>query len=296
MYHNLTTLWIELLNQGLSEDGNPWDWTTLGTRKASNPQIEAKLIAKSSGVWAAQTLVETLGKVYSDVNARSRVLDGAKFKDGETVAELHGRADSLLALERPFLNLAAYVSGIATQTQQYVEVVQNAFVQNASKLKNNLEPVPRVTLTRKTLPGYRDLAIHGVRLGGGHPHRVNLASGVLIKENHIATAGGIREAIFGVRGVAPHGLKIEIEVQNQAELETALQAGVDGVLLDNFQPLAVALAVRYSKEKFPGVYIEVSGGLTLDTIGSYSIPGVNILSVGSLTHSVKSVDLSFLIL
>lgn len=282
MYHNLSSLWIELLRKGLAEDGQPWDWTTLGI---SSGTTEAHLLAKSDGVWAAETLTQSLKEVFSSVQAQSLVRDGAQFKKGDQVVRFKGPASSLLALERPFLNLAAYVSGISSATSQMVAAVKQACPDNT----------PRVTLTRKTLPGYRDLAIHGVRVGGGHPHRVSLSGGVLIKENHIAAAGGVALAIDAARAVAPHGLKIEIEVRNREELDQALTAQADGVLLDNFTSQQVQQAVAVIQEQARAFVVEVSGGLTLETIATYAIPGVHVLSVGSLTHSVQCVDLSFLI-
>ncbi len=282
MYHTLSSLWIELLRKGLAEDGHPWDWTTLGIVHGS---IQAHVLAKSDGVWAAETLTQSLDSVFPGVQAQSLVKDGVRFKKGDVLVQLKGSTDSLLALERPFLNLAAYVSGIATATEQMVQVVKKACPART----------PRVTLTRKTLPGYRDLAIHGVRCGGGHPHRVSLSGGVLIKENHIAAAGGIAKAVAAARGVAPHGLKVEIEVRNQSELEHALAASAEVIMLDNFSPNQVRDAVKFVSAHPRRLLLEVSGGLSLNTIGEYAIAGVDVLSVGSLTHSVQCVDLSFLV-
>jgi nicotinate-nucleotide pyrophosphorylase (carboxylating) len=213
------------------------------------------------------------------------VEDGEELKPGETVMTLRGPARVLLALERPMLNLASYVSGIATRTEGLVWLVKKACPKRT----------PRVTSTRKTLPGYRDLATYGVLAGGGHAHRLSLSGGVLIKENHIAAAGGIARAIEGAREVAPHGLKIECEVRNLGELSRALTAGADGVLLDNFKVKEVKDALKLIAGRPKAPVIEVSGGLNEDNIASYAIPGVDVLSVGSLTHSVTAVDLSLLV-
>ncbi len=285
MYHTLAGLWIEHLRKGLIEDGQPWDWTTLGILSSQGTQMEAYVLAKSDGTWAAETLTQCLPDVFPGVEAQSLVHDSDKFKKGDKVVRLRGAMSSLLALERPFLNLSAYVSGIATTTQQIVEQVKQYCPSQT----------PRVSLTRKTLPGYRDLSIHGVRTGGGYPHRVSLSGGILIKENHIEAAGGIEKAVAAARSVAPHGLKIEVEVRNFPELSQALGTQVDGVLLDNFSPQQVRDALGFIRARVQIPWVEVSGGLSLKTIAQYAIPGVDVLSVGALTHSVQCVDLSFLI-
>ena len=152
-----------------------------------------------------------------------------------------------------------------------------------------------MTATRKTLPGYRDLAVHAVICGGGYSHRVSLAGGVLIKENHIASAGGVAEAIRGVQSVAPHGLKCEVEVRSMDELKQAVAAGAEGVLLDNFTPAQIRDGIKFVRGSGKSVFIEASGGLNESNISDYVIDGVNILSSGSLTHSVQAIDLSLLI-
>ncbi len=284
MYHTLSSLWIELLRKGLAEDGQPWDWTSLGL-KSPRGHSEAHVLAKSDGVWAAQTLTECLPEVFSRVQVESFLSDGSTFKKGESLVRFKGPIGTLLALERPFLNLAAYVSGIASMTQAMVNQVKRA----------GLDRPPRVTLTRKTLPGYRDIAVHGVRVGGGFPHRVSLSGGVLIKENHVAAAGNIEAAVRAARSAAPHGLKIELEVRDRGELDQAILSRVDGVLLDNFSSEQVREAVEVIRAQGNGMFIEVSGGITLKTIADYAISGVDVLSVGALTHSASSVDLSFLV-
>jgi nicotinate-nucleotide pyrophosphorylase (carboxylating) len=216
---------------------------------------------------------------------KAQLEDGRSFKPGDVLVALKGPARTLLALERPFLNLASYVSGIATRTQGLVKLVHSECPKRP----------PRVTSTRKTLPGYRDIAVYGVIAGGGHAHRTSLSGGVLIKENHVAAAGGIARAIEGVREVAPHGLKIETEVRDLKELSQALSAGAEGVLLDNFTPQLVKEALRLIDKQPSRPVVEVSGGLSEENIASYAIEGVDVLSVGSLTHSVTAVDLSLLV-
>jgi nicotinate-nucleotide pyrophosphorylase (carboxylating) len=285
MYHEPFNLWKDLLWAGLNEDGCPWDWTSLGIVQKNAKMIKAKVVAKSAGIWAAKSLVETVEKTFPSIQARSRFEDGADLMEGDIVVDFQGPMVELLALERTFLNLAAYTSGIATATHHLVDLAKKACPRNS----------PRICLTRKTLPGYRNIAIHGVRVGGGFSHRVGLAGGILIKENHIASAGGLFAAVENVKMAAPHGLKIEVEVRHISELEEAISAGADGLLLDNFEPNEVRKAVELLSKRTPKIFVEVSGGLSSSNISQYAVEGVDILSVGALTHSVKAMDLSFLV-
>jgi len=294
-YHDTPTLWKNLLTQGLTDDGWPWDWTSLGIHSwqgRPGPKVHAQITAKAGGVWAAEGLVSALPLVAKELGgtiavsrAKGALKNGQIFTPGTVVCEWKGGAREILALERPFLNLASYTSGIATQTRRLVEIVTKACPKRT----------PRVTATRKTLPGYRDLAIHGVLAGGGHSHRVSLSGGVLIKENHIASAGGIGNAITSVRALAPHLLKIEIEVRTLAELKQALRYQADVVMLDNFNPAQIRAALKIINAAETRPVLEVSGGLNESNIAEFAIEGVDILSIGSLTHSVRAVDLSLLI-
>jgi nicotinate-nucleotide pyrophosphorylase (carboxylating) len=287
-----------LIKAGLEDDGWPWDWTTMGSVQDPLKKVRAQLIAKAPGVWAGSALLHSLNSVAKELaetssghfQAKAQVKDGATVKPGQRVAEWTGSASLVLALERTFLNLASYAGGIATATNEMVSIVKKACPKNT----------PRVVSTRKTLPGYRDLAVHAIQVGGGHAHRVSLSGGVLIKENHIAASGSIAKAIAGARSVAPHGLKIEVEVTNLQELDQALAARADVIMLDNFSVEDVKRAVKVVDGIFaPGSpgrpLLEVSGGLTQANIGKYSVKGVDILSVGSLSHSPKALDLSLLV-
>lgn len=292
-YHGHLGLWKELLQEGLREDGWQWDWTTLGTVGAvrGNKPLKARVIAKSAGIWAAASLVPALNAVAADLGAASVLArttydDGKGFRPGDVMSEWSGPARLVLALERPFLNLASYVSGIATQTDRLVRIVRKQCPKNT----------PRVTSTRKTLPGYRDVCNLGIQAGGGFSHRVSLSGGVLIKENHIAASGSIGRAIDGARAVAPHGLKIEVEVRSLKELEQALAACADVIMLDNFTPAQVRTALKQAEGAAVFPVIEVSGGLNESNIAEYALPGIAILSVGSLTHSVQASDFSLLAL
>ena len=294
-YHGSTSVWKALLLKGMEEDGWEWDWTTLGTLKQPDQVITARLVAKSTGTWAGAALIPALERVSEEGGGRvtitSSIEDGDRFKPGQTLLVWKGPARWVLALERPFVNLAAFASGIATQTASLVDEVERKW----TGLKQKAAP-PRVASTRKTLPAYRDLSVRGVLAGGGHAHRVSLAGGVLIKENHIAAAGGIAKAVAGARAIAPHGLKIEIEVRNLEELRKALSACADAVLLDNFTPARVAEAVQIIQRGPSGsVVVEVSGGIHAGNIADYAQPGVHVISSGSLTHSVTSSDFSLLV-
>jgi nicotinate-nucleotide pyrophosphorylase (carboxylating) len=288
-YHDLTWNWKKALSVGLEEDCWQWDWTTQGTLSSSHQKIFAKVVAKSEGIWAGEAGAHALQQLSIEmdlpIQIQELVENGQPLKPGWNVLELRGPIRSILALERPFLNLASYVSGVATQTHRLVEKVRLV----SKDLK--IEP-PKVACTRKSLPGYRDLVISGVLIGGGASHRLNLAGGVLIKENHISAAGGIREAVQKCRRLSPHTLRVEIEVTSLDEFRESLEMKVDAVLLDNFEPAQVEKALSLLKENKP--CIEVSGGITESNIDSYVLRGVDIISSGSLTHSVKSVDLSLL--
>ncbi len=280
MYHESTPVWKLLLEQGLAEDHWALDWTARSL-PGGDDLLTVDWIAKSPGVWAAQGLIAAVAQVMPRVAIRSFLENGQEHKADQRVAEIRGPARLTLALERTALNLAAYAGGVATATHKLVKIVRE---------RSRGFEAPRVTLTRKTLPCYRDLAIESVIAGGGHPHRVNLAGGVLIKENHIAAAGGVAAAIEAARRVAPHSLRLEVEVRNLRELDEAQGAGAEIIMLDNFTPAQAREAVKKAR----GAIIEISGGLNAQNIGEYVMEGVHVLSVGSLTHSVQAVDYSWL--
>jgi len=214
---------------------------------------------------------------------KSSAIDGASFKKGAKLVSLEGNAQDLLGLERSFLNIAAYACGIATQTHRLVEIVNK---------RKSLRSKPRIVSTRKILPGFHELAIHAVEAGGGFCHRADLSGGILIKENHIRTAGSISQAVKLCRKKAPHLLKIEIEVESFKQIDEALEAQADVIMLDNFKPDQIKRAAGLIKAKDPRCLIEVSGGINEKNLSKYLIDGVDVISVGSLTHSVRSLDLS----
>lgn len=283
----------ELLSEGLREDGYALDWTSMGLKRER--KVKAKIVAKADGVFfgaelarAAAAVSESIGLPFT---AKPLVADGTRIKSGSKVIDLAGNAAGILALERPMLNLAGYLSGISTRTRGLTDRVSAEW----TKRKHSGNP-PRITATRKILPHYRDSAIAAVMAGGGFSHRVNLAGGVLIKENHIAAAGGIRAAIAAARKIAPHGLKIEVEVRNPSELKQALAERAEVIMLDNFTPDAVRSAVLVVEDADYSPMLECSGGISETTVAAYALPGVHLLSVGGLTHSVTALDLSLLVL
>ncbi len=283
----------DLLLRGLVDDGYALDWTSLGVSKGDKT-VKAEIIAKADGIFFGAALARVAESISSEMGLpfemKALLEDGARVHSKDPVFEIKGSAIGILTLERPMLNLASYFGGIATRTRGLVDRVE-------AEWKNKKYPgkPPRVTSTRKILPHYRDGAIAAVLAGGGHPHRVNLAGGVLIKENHIAAAGSIRAAVAGIRAIAPHGLKVEVEVRNLLELKEALTERVEVVMFDNFAPGDVLKAVKVVEGVGHATLVECSGGISEESIAEYTLPGVHLLSVGGLTHSVTALDLSLLI-
>jgi nicotinate-nucleotide pyrophosphorylase (carboxylating) len=203
------------------------------------------------------------------------VADGARVSEGTVVARLEGATRSVLTAERVALNFLQRMSGIATLTAEYVEAISGTKA--------------RILDTRKTAPGLRLLDKYAVRAGGGSNHRIGLFDGVLIKDNHLRAAGGVGEAVRRARAAAQHLVKIEVEVQTLEEVEEAIQAGADVILLDNMGVDEVAAAVRIVAGRCE---IEVSGGVDMSTVRALAECGVDYISVGKLTHSAPALDLS----
>lgn len=232
----------------------------------------AVIIAKAEGVLAgAAAAVEVFRQVDPDVEVRFQVEDGARLYRGLRVATLDGRLRSVLRAERTALNFLQQLSGVATMTRRYVDAAPGVTVLN----------------TRKTVPGLRAFQRYAVAVGGGTNHRQGLSSAVLIKDNHVAAAGGVSAALARTRGL---GLPVEIEVETLEQLEEALAAGPpEVVLLDNMPVAMAAEAVRRTAGR---TVLEVSGGVTLATVGAYAATGVDRISIGELTHSAPALDLS----
>ena len=205
--------------------------------------------------------------------------DGDEVDAGTVFATLKGYADVLLAGERVALNLIQRLSGIATLTRTFVKAVEGT---NA-----------RIVDTRKTTPGLRMLEKYAVTVGGGKNHRYGLDDGVLIKDNHIALAGGVKNAVRAAKEKVGHLHKVEVEITNWAQLREAINAGADIVMLDNQTPEEAAKLVEMSRPLNPSVLIEASGNMNLDTVRAYAEAGVDLISVGKITHSARAVDISF---
>ncbi|MGH7918063.1 MAG: carboxylating nicotinate-nucleotide diphosphorylase [Candidatus Binataceae bacterium] len=266
----------DLIRRALAEDVGQGDITTAAT-VPSGRSGKARVTVKEPGgiVFCGGPLMEAVFALANVNPTRFAVVnEGERLAAGETVAEIEGSLAGLLIGERTALNFAQLMSGIATLTRRYVDAIAGTRA--------------RIIDTRKTHPGLRALEKYAVRVGGGTNHRFGLDSGVLIKENHIAAAGSISRALDGARALAPHTLRIEVECETLAQVEEAKQAGADVILLDNMSPdemrKARALAI--------GVVLEASGGITLARVREVAEAGVDLISVGALTHSPKAADLS----
>ncbi|HEX2240547.1 MAG TPA: carboxylating nicotinate-nucleotide diphosphorylase, partial [Actinomycetota bacterium] len=234
-------------------------------------QIELRQPAVLAGLPVAR---ECFALLSADVQWDTDYRDGQHAAPGP-IARVTGPLRALLTAERTALNLLGRLSGIGTLTAQYVAAVADT-------------PV-RIIDTRKTTPGLRVLEKYAVRVGGGFNHRFGLDDGVLIKDNHIAVAAGVTEALGRARESLPHGLRVQVEVASLEELDEALAAGADAVLLDNMTPEMARAAVARAGGK---VFLEASGGITLDNVREYAATGVDFISIGALTHSAPAIDFS----
>jgi nicotinate-nucleotide pyrophosphorylase (carboxylating) len=269
----------QFIKNSLSEDVGDGDHTSLATI-TDHATGKAKLLVKDEGILAGVELaLEIFKQVDAELKVTTFLKDGDRIKHGDVALEVEGDARSILTAERLVLNCMQRMSGIATKTREIVDILQGTNTQ--------------VLDTRKTTPGMRYLEKWAVRIGGGVNHRFGLYDMILIKDNHVDYSGGIREAIEKAQQYLikqNKKLQIEIEVRNIDELEQVLQiGGVNRILLDNFNFRDLCEAVNIIE----GRYItEASGGITADNIREYANCGVDYISVGALTHSVKSLDLS----
>ena len=267
----------EAVRRALNEDlGRAGDITSIATIPETTP-AHAILIARQAGVIAGLPLaVATFQKLSADINIHAHIRDGATVAAGVHVLTISGPARAMLAGERTALNFVGRLSGIATLTSDYVRHTAG------TKL--------RICCTRKTTPGLRALEKYAVRCGGGFNHRFGLDDAMLIKDNHIAVAGGIRAVLERARAVAGHLVKIEIEVDTLAQLREVLDTGLaDVVLLDNMDIATVTEAVRLANGR---VVLEASGGVTQSSIANIAATGVDYASSGALTHSAPNFDVA----
>ena len=266
----------DLIKRALAEDVGQGDITTAAT-VASGAMGRARITVKEPRMILAGGIL--IGPVMRQAGAEPRIVklaaEGAQLKGGDVLAEVEGKLAGLLIGERTALNFVQLLSGIATTTRAFVDAVAGTHA--------------KIIDTRKTHPGLRVVEKYAVRVGGGRNHRLGLDSGVLIKENHIAAAGTVTKAIEGARRIAPHTLKIEIECETIAQVEEALKAGADAILLDNMtlENIRKARALAGSK-----VQLEVSGGVSLETARAIAEAGADLISVGAVTHSARFLDIS----
>jgi nicotinate-nucleotide pyrophosphorylase (carboxylating) len=279
-------IWIEnsdmlaSIGEFLSEDIGRGDITTQAC-VPPDARGAGQFLAKEDLVVCGLDVAEA---VFAHLDAESPeieaiVNEGEKVEAGTVFATLKGYADVLLTGERVALNLMQRMSGIATLTRAYVDAIEGT---NAVIID-----------TRKTTPGIRMLEKYAVTVGGGKNHRFGLDDGVLIKDNHIAIAGGITEAVVAAKQKVGHLHKVEVEIANWAQLREAIEAGADIVMLDNQTPEEAAKLVEMARQMNPNVLLEASGGMDLDKVRSFAEAGVDLISVGRITHSAKAVDISF---
>jgi nicotinate-nucleotide pyrophosphorylase (carboxylating) len=278
-----------LLEQALLEDKAVSDATTNVTIDP-NLRASASIIAKQELVVAGLGAVPRFLEIFArldprpaahtrfDVISHPEIFDGVRVRKGQVLAVIRHNARVLLSCERVILNLMQHLSGIATLTRQYVDAIQGTKA--------------RVLDTRKTVPGMRALEKYAVLCGGGTNHRLDLSSGILIKNNHISLGGGLRTALTNAIEKRKPGNRIEVEVRTQKELEEALEYGGEAILLDNMTPAQVQTSVERIRKEDRWIPIEASGGIVLENIRAYAEAGADFISVGALTHSAKAADIS----
>lgn len=271
----LTPRTENLIALALDEDAGLGDVTSRAIF-ASEHQSKAFIQAKEPIVVCG---LEIAARVFAMVDPALKVKltakDGDRVKSGEIVLHVSGPTVALLTAERTALNFLQRLSGVATQSRKYAAAVTGTGV--------------RIVDTRKTTPGWRALEKYAVRCGGCYNHRASLGEHVLIKDNHIAAAGSLTKAVQLCRKEAPHGAKIEVETKTLSEVKEAVRAGAEVILLDNMSPEKVAIAVATIAG---AAIIEVSGGVRYETLRKYALPGVDVISIGALTHSAVAADLS----
>lgn len=272
----LTNAYIDnIINTALAEDINYIDVTTDNLLSPEHTS-SAYYIAKDSGVLCGIDIAKRVFElVGGNVEFETIIHDGEKVQKGDIIAKMKGSTVTLLKGERTALNILQHLSGIATATNKCVELVKGT---NAA-----------VTDTRKTLPGLRAMQKYAVTVGGGKNHRYNLSDGAMLKDNHIDAYGGITQAVTALRKKIGHMVKIEVEVRNLDELREALSVGCEVIMLDNMNCDEMKKAVEINNGK---ALLEASGNVTLENIRSIAETGVDIISLGALTHSVKCFDIS----
>jgi nicotinate-nucleotide pyrophosphorylase (carboxylating) len=264
-----------IVRTALAEDIGTGDVTTLAIVP---PEVRgrAQIVAKAEGVLAGMPVVEEVFRqLSSEVKVHATISEGAHFSPRDILCEIVGPAQAILTGERVALNFLQRLSGIATRTARLVAQVAGTGA--------------HIVDTRKTTPGLRLLEKYAVTVGGGRNHRMGLYDAVIIKDNHIRTAGGITEAVRGVRNAVPHTMTVTVECETLEQVEEALHAGADILLLDNMDIATLSEAVRRAKGR---ALTEASGGITEERVTQIARTGVDLLSVGALTHSSPAIDMS----
>lgn len=276
----MSRLIVDLITRALEEDGAYADITTQST-VLEDQWSKGRILARKSGVIAGLTVAcETFHVFDERIQIEQVVHDGAHVQANDDLLLLHGPARSLLSAERVALNFLGRLSGIATLTAQCVHALEGSQT--------------RILDTRKMTPGLRALEKMAVQLGGGHNHRFGLSDGVLIKDNHIKAAGGIAQAVAAARQVASHLLKIEVECETLDEVQFAIDARADVVLLDNMDVEMMRRAVIFIRQQAPQMLIEASGdiGTNTERLVAVAATGVDFISLGALTHSAPNFNVS----
>ncbi len=273
----LNSIYVDnLIKNALLEDINYLD-TTTDYLIDENQENTAIFLAKSDGILCGIEIALRVFEILQPAGFEAKVYkyDGDKLSRGEIIAEIHGKTRTILKGERTALNLIQHMSGIATATGKAVDIVKGTKASIAD--------------TRKTLPGMRPLQKYAVTVGGGRNHRYNLSDAAMLKDNHIDAGGGITAAVAKLRASLGHMTKVELEVRNLDELKQALEAKVDVIMLDNMSPELMKQAVEITDGR---ALLEASGGITDETLREIAETGVDIISMGALTHSVKAFDIS----
>lgn len=268
-----------LIDLALEEDAGLGDLTSRAIFPAGHRSRAVITAGQALTVCGLEVAARVFARVDPALRTARLVRDGARVARGRAVLRIEGPTVSLLTAERTALNFLQRLSGIATQARRFADAAARLGV--------------RVVDTRKTTPGFRALEKYAVRCGGCHNHRASLGEHVLIKDNHIAAAGSLTKAVRLAREAAPHTAKIEVEARTLAEVREACRAGAEVILLDNMSPAQVRAAVAVIAGR---ATVEVSGGVRYETLAEYALPGVEVISVGALTHSAPAADLSLSIL
>ena len=269
-----------LIDLALDEDAPSGDLTSeaiFDRQHQSEARIEVREALTICGLDVAKRVFK---RVDPDIEVSTLSQDGQKLDHGDIVLKVKGPTIGILTAERTALNFLQRLSGIATLSARFAD---------AAKLANT---GVRIVDTRKTTPGWRALEKHAVRCGGCFNHRSTLSEHVLIKENHIMAAGSIAEAVSRTRAQAPHTARIEVETETLADVQKALAANAGVIMLDNMPPAMILEAIKLIDGK---AIVEVSGGVRLETLTDYALPGVDVISIGALTHSARAADLSMIL-